>query len=153
MRVPGKSYLIDLTTKIGIECFTRCSTHRPLNCLARLRRASAFVTRHVRGTRSSVGDGSPRRFEGREKQGETYTSSGICQDGKSPAFWAKQNSESPESLSRSIALRCPCSAQARGSHPCLPVERMRSTQGMGSRRSGSRVSVPAFGIATRNPFQ
>jgi hypothetical protein len=29
-------------------------------------------------------------FPGREKQGETYTSSGICQDGKSPAFCARQ---------------------------------------------------------------
>ena len=36
--------------------------------------------------------------------GETYTSSGICHDGKSPAFWAMHESKSPESAARSIAL-------------------------------------------------
>jgi hypothetical protein len=69
-----------------------------------------------------------RHSTGREKQGETYTSSGICHDGKSPAFRAKQDRESAESFSRSIALRS-CFAQAQGRHPGPPVERMRSTQG------------------------
>jgi hypothetical protein len=40
----------------------------------------------------------------RAKQGETYTLSGICH-GKSPAFCAKQESESAESFARNIALR------------------------------------------------
>jgi hypothetical protein len=51
---------------------------------------------------------------GVKNMGETYTSSGICHDGKSPAFWAKHDSESAERFARSIALRNPCSAQARG---------------------------------------
>jgi hypothetical protein len=37
--------------------------------------------------------------------------------------------KSPESSPRSIALRSTCFAQAQGIHPCMPVERMRSTQG------------------------
>jgi hypothetical protein len=61
--------------------------------------------------------------------GETYMSSGICQDGKSLAFWVMHDCKSPESFARSIALRDPCSAQAQGLHRCAPVERMRSTQG------------------------
>jgi hypothetical protein len=68
-------------------------------------------------------------FPERTKQGETYTSSGICHDGKSPAFCALQDCKSAESFSRSIALCCPCFAQALGDHPGSPVERMRSTHG------------------------
>jgi hypothetical protein len=50
-------------------------------------------------------------------------------DCKSLAFRAKQDCESAESFCRSIGLRTPYTAQTLGSHPWLPVERMRSTQG------------------------
>jgi hypothetical protein len=43
-----------------------------------------------------------RLFSRRAKQGETYTSNGICQDGKSLAICAQQDSESAESLSASL---------------------------------------------------
>jgi hypothetical protein len=56
-------------------------------------------------------------FLKRQKQGETYTSSGICQHGKSPAFCATRDCESMESFCRSIALRSPCCAQGLGSRP------------------------------------
>jgi hypothetical protein len=68
-------------------------------------------------------------FPGRTKQGETDTSSGICHDGKSPAFCALHDSKSAESFVRSISLRYPCSAQALGNHPWSPAERMRSAHG------------------------
>jgi hypothetical protein len=66
---------------------------------------------------------------GVKNTGETYTSSGICQDGKTPAFCALRDRNSAESFSRSIALCCPCFAQALGDHSWSPVERMRSTHG------------------------
>jgi hypothetical protein len=63
------------------------------------------------------------------KQGEAYTSSGICHDGKSPAFCALQDRKSTESFAHSIALCSPCFAQTQGIRPWTPVERMRSTHG------------------------
>ena len=45
---------------------------------------------------------------------------------------------------KAIALRSPCCAQARGSRPWLPVERMRSTRG-GSGRNFPRFHPRRFG--------
>jgi hypothetical protein len=44
-------------------------------------------------------------FPERAKQGETYTSSGICHDGKSPAFCALQDRKSAESSPGAVAQR------------------------------------------------
>jgi len=38
----------------------------------------------------------------REKQGSAYTPSGVCQEGKPPAFGAMQDRKSAESFSRSL---------------------------------------------------
>src|SRR5271170_3930444 len=76
------------------------------------------------------GCGASRHSRGRANPGLIACDErGLPGTGKPPAFCATQESESTERFALRIALRSPCSAQARGVLPCTPVERMRSTQG------------------------
>jgi hypothetical protein len=50
-------------------------------------------------------------------------------DWQTTGFLRDARSQKRRKFARSIALCYPCSAQAQGNHPWLPVERMRSTHG------------------------
>jgi hypothetical protein len=65
-------------------------------------------------------------------QGElhaTNAGTGTCRLDRSAARCRSVAGEGPKSFARSITLCCPCSAQALGNRPWLPVKRMRLTQG------------------------
>jgi hypothetical protein len=102
------------------------------NHSSKLRRLRQMVTRLTRwpATRSRLEQtGSLSHLTGRATGRDVYVERDLTRNGKSLAFCVKQDSENAESFARSIALCCPCFAQARGDHPWSPVERMRSTHG------------------------
>ena len=97
--------------------------------LSRSSTPSTFVSKSCSPLLSRSGSGAPNLLRGVQNKGETYTSSGICQERQITGFLRDARSQKRRKFCPQHFASLSCSAQALGNHPWPPVERMRSTHG------------------------